>query len=323
MELVSLADIRQAAYALAGIAVHTPLLPCPWARGELYLKPESLQPVGAFKLRGAYYALSVMPEAQRALGVVTHSSGNHARALAYAAEVFGVPCYVVMPDTSPPSKVAAVRALNADVVIVPPDQRLPRALALAGQHNLTMIPPFDHRDVITGQGTIGLEILADQPDVAQILVPVGGGGLAAGVVTAVKAAKPQVKVYGVEPALAADAAESLQAGELRAWPEAQTYRTVADGLRTGLSPLTFAHLPGQLDGIITVSEEDIYDAVTRLALDARLIAEPSGAVAVAGYLHHREQLAHGRTVAVISGGNIEPSVLAALIAPGRDSFAGG
>jgi threonine dehydratase len=323
VELVSLADIRQAAYALAGVAVHTPLLPCPWAPGELYLKPETLQPVGAFKLRGAYYAMSALPEQQRATGVVTHSSGNHARALAYAANLFGVRCVVVMPDTTPPSKVAAVRALHAGVVIVPPAERLSRASALAEQHGLTMIPPFDHHDVIAGQGTVGLEILADQLEVEQVLVPVGGGGLAAGVVTAIKTVNPQISVYGVEPALAADAAESLNAGELRIWPDALTQRTVADGLRTALSPLTFAHLHGHLDGIITVSEDEIYDAVTRLALDARIIAEPSGAVAVAGYLHHRDRLAPGRTVAVVTGGNIEPTVLAALIAPGRESVGGG
>ncbi|HET6213157.1 MAG TPA: pyridoxal-phosphate dependent enzyme, partial [Micromonosporaceae bacterium] len=179
MDLVTLDDIRAAAKSIAGVAVRTPLLPAPWD-AQLWLKPESLQPVGAFKLRGAQHAVASLPESRRAAGVVTHSSGNHGRALAFAARAFGVPCVVVMPDVAPALKVAAIRELGAEVVLVPPASRLTRAEELVTARGLTLIPPYDHRHVIAGQGTIGLEIVEDLPDVDLVLVPVGGGGLASG-----------------------------------------------------------------------------------------------------------------------------------------------
>jgi threonine dehydratase len=185
---------------------------------------------------------------------------------------------------------------------------------LVAERGLSPIPPFDHRDVIAGQGTVGLEIVEDLPGVEVVLVPVGGGGLASGVATAVKGLRPSALVIGVEPAEAADAQESLATGDLVAWPVEQTYRTIADGLRTQLSELTFAHLRARLDGIVTVSEEEILSTVGRLARSARLVVEPSGAVAAAAFLHHRDELPAGATVAVLTGGNIGPELLTAALA---------
>jgi threonine dehydratase len=308
--MITVDDVRAAARSIAGVAVRTPLLP---TYPQLWLKPENLQPVGAFKVRGATHALSRLPPDRRRYGVVTHSSGNHGRALAYAGRLLGVPVVVVMPDGAPEIKIEATRVLGAEVIMVPPAQREARTAELAAERRLTVVPPYDHPDIIAGQGTIGLEILADLPDVDVVLVPVGGGGLASGVATAVRALAPAVTVLGVEPALAADAADSLASGELRPWTTEQRYRTVADGLRTPLSELTFAHLRDRLDGIVTVTEDEILATVGRLVRDARIVAEPSGAVAPAAALHRAAELPPGRTVAVVSGGNIAPAALAQLL----------
>lgn len=308
MELVEIDEVRAAARNVAAVVVRTPLLPSPWAP-ELWLKPENLQPTGAFKLRGATHALAQLAPERRAAGVVTHSSGNHGQAVAFAARAFGTRAVVVMPEAAAPHKIAATRALGAEVRLVPPDERATRAAALAAEQGLVPVPPFDHRDVIAGQGTVGLEIVEDQP-VDVMLVPVGGGGLASGVATAVKARRPGAQVIGVEPELAADARESLESGQVRSWPVERTYRTVADGLRTTeLSPLTLAHLRARLDGIVTVTEDEILDTTRAMLHQARLVVEPSGAVAAAAYRHRRDELPTGRTVAVVSGGNLDPGLL--------------
>lgn len=304
-------DIRAAAERIRGTAVRTPLVPCPWGDLDrpLWLKPENLQPIGAFKIRGARAAISATMT-----GVVTHSSGNHGQAVAYVARMLGIPAVIIVPDTVPPVKLAAMQELGAELILVPPADRLIRAEEVAQQRGLTMIPPFDDPDVIAGQGTVGLEIAEDLPDVEVVLVPVGGGGLASGVGTAIRALAPQAKIFGVEPEFAADAAESLAAGRLTSWPVEHTQRTIADGLRaTSLSELTFGHLREVLDGIITVTEAEITTAVGVLARQSRLVAEPSGAVATAAYLYRREELPLGRTVAVLSGGNIDPTLLASLL----------
>ena len=315
--LVEIDDIRKAAATIDGVAVRTPLLANPY-RSDLLLKPECLQPIGAFKIRGAVHAVASLPAQVR--GVITHSSGNHGQALAFAAARVGLPCVVVMPDVAPSVKIEAVRRLGAEVELVPPAQRLPRTEELAAQRGLAIVPPFDDAHVIAGQGTLGLEIAADAPaELAAVLVPVGGGGLASGVATAIAALRPDTRVIGVEPALAADAADSLAAGELVPWPVEQTVRTVADGLRTSLSPLTFAHLRARLAGVVTVSEEEILSTVGILAREYRIVAEPSGAVAPAAWLHQAEAirarfaLGAGPVVAIVSGGNVEPSVLAGLL----------
>jgi len=313
MELISIEDVRAAADDIVGTVVRTPLLPAPWD-DELWVKPESLQPVGSFKLRGATHAVARLDPAVRSRGVVTHSSGNHGQALAYAAQAAGVPCTVVVPEGAPQVKVDRIRAFGAEVVLVPPARRLPEAERVAAETGATLVPPFDDPRIIAGQGTIGLEILADLPDLDVVLVPVGGGGLSSGVATAVKALRPSAAVIGVEPALAADARDSLAAGEVVVWDVERTYRTSADGLRTNLSALTLAHLRERLDGIVTVTEEEITAAMGRLAREARLVVEPSGAVAVAAHLFHRDELPSGRTAAVVTGGNVDPARLASVLA---------
>lgn len=308
MDLVTLTDVRAAAENVKGRVVRTPLLAAPYA-GDLWLKPENLQSIGAFKIRGAYHAVASLPADLRANGVVAHSSGNHAQALAHAARDYGIPCVIVMPAAALPAKIAATRALGAEVVLVDAAERLSEAQAIATERGMSLVPPFDHPHIIAGQGTVGLEIVEDLPEVASVLVPVGGGGLASGVAAAVKALRPEVAVIGVEPELAGDAAESFAAGELRQWPLELTYRTIADGLRTNLSPLTWAHISTHVDKILTVSETEIEQAMRRIAVGSRLVAEPSGAVPVAGYLAHRDQLPDGPAVAVISGGNVDPALL--------------
>jgi len=313
MRLISIDDVRRAAAAIADVAIHTPLLPGP-STDALWLKPECLQVTGSFKIRGAYHAIGALDPDRRRTGVVAYSSGNHGQAVAYAARAFGVPCTVVMNDDAPAVKVEAINALGAQTVPVPLAERVGRAEQLARDKGYVLVPPFAHPDVIAGQGTVGLEIVEDLPTAAVVLVPVGGGGLASGVATAVKAVRPSTVVIGVEPELAADAAESLRSGVLTTWPSALTSRTVADGLRpTGLSELTFTHLRERLDGIVTVAEDQIRSAVGWLARTAHVVAEPSGAVSVAAHLYQRDRLPGGPTVAVISGGNIDPHRLARIL----------
>jgi threonine dehydratase len=313
--LVTLAEIRAAARTIAGVAVRTPLLPAPWAGPGFAIKAENLQVVGAFKIRGAYHAIAGLPPAERARGVTASSSGNHAQAVAYAARAFGVPAVIVIPEGAAPGKVAATRALGAEVVRVPPPDRDTAAAAIAAERGLALIPPYDDARVIAGQATVGLEIVEDDPDVDLVLVPISGGGLISGVATAVKALRPAARVIGVEPALAADTAESLRRGERVAWSTDQTYRTVADALRaTSPGRLPWEHIRAYVDDVVTVTEEEILAAMRRLALQARLVAEPAGAVATAAHLFHGEALPPGRRVALLSGGNVAPELLAAVLA---------
>ncbi|HSK27398.1 MAG TPA: threonine/serine dehydratase [Jiangellales bacterium] len=309
---VTVEDVRAAAERIRGAVVRTPLLPCPWAPGRLLLKPESLQPTGAFKLRGATNAVASLDPEARARGVLTHSSGNHAQALAWAARAYGVPAVVVMPLTSPAVKVEATRALGAEVVLVEPADRVPTAERLRAERGLALVPPFDHAEVIAGQGTVGLEIVEDLPGVDTVLVPVGGGGLAAGVAVAVAALAPRARVVGVEPALAADFAESVARGERVTWDVEQTGRTVADGVRLpSVGEITWAHLRTLVHEVVTVDEDALLEATALLARRSRLVVEPSGALAVAGHLARPDR--PGTTVAVVSGGNVDPALLAGLL----------
>ncbi len=308
--MISLDDIRAAAAVIAPHVVRTPLLPF----GSGWLKPENLQPIGAFKLRGALNALARLENRSR--GVVAYSSGNHAQAVAFAARLHGVPAAIVMPSNTPAVKIEATRALGAEVFIVGITERVERAEALVAERGAALIPPFDHPDVIAGQGTIGLEILADLPDVDAVVVPMSGGGLISGVATAIKALRPDVRVIGAEPALAADIADSLRAGSLVRWDANERARTVADALRDEPSALTWEHISKLVDDVITVSEEEILGAVADLARRARLVAEPSGAVAVAAQakLGGVAQAKIGNSVAVVSGGNVDPALLADTLA---------
>jgi len=318
VSLIGIDEIRAAATRVAGKVVRTPLLPALWAdpARPLLLKPESLQPTGAFKLRGATNKIATLVAAGHTGGVVAHSSGNHAQAVAAAAAAAGLSAVIVMPEGAAAVKVAATQALGAEVVLVPPAERESRALELAAEKGLAMVPPYDDAAVIAGQGTVGLEIVADAPAVDLVLVPISGGGLISGIATAVASLRPEAAIIGVEPELAADAAESLRRGELVSWAPEQTYRTSADGLRvTSLGALPWAHVQKLVADIVTVSEEEIRAAVRQLAVGSRLVAEPSGAVAAAAYLFHADRLPHAAvTVAVVSGGNLDPAQLAAILA---------
>jgi threonine dehydratase len=312
--LVQLADIQAAAQTMSADVVRTPLLAATWSRRPLWLKAESLQPIGAFKLRGASHALARLDPAQRRTGVVTHSSGNHAQAVAYAARSMGCPATVVMPRTVNPSKLAATRALGAEVVLVEPDQRESTALSIASERGAALVPPYDDAAVITGQGTVGLEIVADLPDVDVVLVPVSGGGLISGVAAAVKGLRPAAAVVGVEPELAGDLAEGFHAGHRVTWPVEKTARTIADGLRvSGVGETNWAHIRALVDDVLTVSEDAIRAAMRVLAFSSRLVAEPSGAVATAAVLEQDQSLPPGRTVAVVSGGNVDPQLYAEVL----------
>lgn len=342
--LVDLAAIRAAAERLRGIVVRTPLLrfgrPLPGdARGRtrVWLKPESLQPIGAFKLRGAYNAIAQLSDEQRDRGVVTHSSGNHAQGVARAARLLGTRAVIVMPIDAPVSKVAGVQADGAQIVVVGPssEERAERAHALARDEGLTLVAPYDDPAVIAGQGTIGLEIveqLASEVDGADgegapqpltVLVPIGGGGIASGVAVAVKALRTDARVFGVEPALAADAQASLRAGHIVRWEPAEVGRTAADGMRTAsVGPIPWEHLRRYLDGVLTVDEPAIARAMSRAATDARLVVEPSGATTLAALLEHdggSDLGSDGRVVCVLSGGNVDPERYRELIDSARDS----
>jgi threonine dehydratase len=312
-DLVQLADVRAAARRIAGDVLRTPLLGMGPDLPDLRLKAESLQPTGAFKLRGASNAVAQLDDGQRRAGVVTHSSGNHAQALASAAAQHGVPCTVVMPEGSIQAKVDATRAWGATVELVPAADRERVCADIADRTGATIVPPYEDAAVIAGQGTVGLEICEQAPDVETVLAPVGGGGLISGVAVAVKGLLPHVRVIGVEPEVAGDAAESFARGERVTWPIEQTSSTVADGLRTGLGGLNFAHVRALVDDVLTVSEEQILDAVPVVARRARLIAEPSGAVTTAGYLAHGSSRSLGRTVAIVSGGNVDPVAYARML----------
>ncbi len=317
--IIGLEDIEVARRRLHGVALRTPLVPCPGGTRyrALYFKPESLQPTGAFKLRGAYNKISALSPEERSRGVVAHSSGNHAQAVAYAASALNTRAVVVMPRGASRVKLDATAELGAEVVLVGQGSadRSRKAGELAQEHGYVPVPPYDDEVLMAGQGTIGPEILEDLPDVETVLVPVSGGGLIGGISAAIKLSRPEVRVIGVEPDLAADAKASLESGSLVEFPAEQVARTVADGLRVQrLGEAPFENIRAFVDDIITVTEEEILEAMRRLALRVRLVSEPSGAVTFAAYLFHREELPASRlTVAVISGGNVEPGLLARVL----------
>jgi threonine dehydratase len=315
--LVTLDDIRAAAANLAAVAIRTPLLPFGTAgeRGpRVLLKAESLQPIGAFKIRGAYHAIATLTPAERARGVVTHSSGNHAQGVARAARLLGTHAVIVMPADAPAVKRRRVEADGAEVVTVGPasSEREARAEELVRERGLVFVPPYDDDRIIAGQGTVGLEIAEDVPDLAAVLIPIGGGGLASGVAVTIRALHPGARILGVEPELAADAAESLREGRIVRWEAARTGSTIADGTRSqAIGRRPFAHLSRLLDGIVTVAEDEIAAGVRLVAEEARLVVEPSGAVAPAAARFRAveaglDRLA-GTVVAVVSGGNVDPA----------------
>ena len=318
--LVSLEDIRAAAVRLEGIALLTPVVEYAAGPPRILLKAESLQPIGAFKIRGAYNAIAQLDAAARIRGVVTHSSGNHAQGVSRAARMLGVHATVVMPSDAPAIKRARVEADGAEIVTVGIEAGLRDAMAtkLAEERGLVLIPPYDDDRVIAGQGTCGLEIAEALPDLAMVLVPIGGGGLASGVAAAVRALRPSARIIGVEPELAADAAESLATGRIVRWDGARTARTIADGTRTqALGRRPFAHLSRLMDGVLTVSEAEIASAMRLAAERSRLVVEPSGALTIAAVEFHAAELGlaevAGTIVAVVSGGNVDPERYRSLV----------
>lgn len=314
--MVTLVDIRAARASIDGIAVRTPLIPLEHEGSTLYLKPENLQPIGAFKLRGAYNKLASLTDKERARGVITYSSGNHAQGVAYAARALGTKAVIVMPGNAPAVKREATAALGAEIVLVGPSgvERQIKAEELAAEHGYVIIPPYEDEKIIAGQGTTGLEIVEDMPEIEMVLVPIGGGGLISGISTAIKSMRPETKVIGVEPELAADAQASFRAGHIVKWPAEKVLSTCADGLRAQYpGDMTFTHIQKYVDDIVTVSEDEIMQALSILARNPKTIPEPSGAVAPAAWLYHRDQLpASNRTAAIISGGNIDPALLARI-----------
>jgi threonine dehydratase len=323
--LVRLTDIQAAAERIRGVAFRTPLIEVsigsriqsdrrggPSGPPAFGLKCVNFQPMGAFKIRGAYNMLAQIPSEARAAGVVTYSSGNHGQAVALAAERLGMRAVIVMPETAPRVKVEGVRQYGGEVIFAGTtsvDRRI-RAEAEAAARGLTIVPPFDHPWIIAGAGTCGLEILDQCPDVTAIYVPVGGGGLLSGIAVAVKASRPAVRVIGVEPAGAARMTASRAAGHP---VKLEKTSSIADGLLP-LQPgsLTFAHAQALVDDLVTVDDEAIAGAVRWLFREARIVAEPSGAASVAAVLQAGASVGPG-TVAVISGGNVSPADFAAYI----------
>ena len=315
LDLVSLDDIRAAAERLHGIAVRTPLVRFGPPERNHWLKAESLQPIGAFKIRGAYNAIAQLSDAERGRGVVAHSSGNHGQGVARAARLLGVHAVVVMPSNAPPIKRERVAADGAEIVTVGPasEERAAMAEQLARERGLAPIPPYDDDRVIAGQGTCGLEIAEDVADLAAVLIPIGGGGLSSGVATAVRALHPNARILGVEPELAADARDSLAAGHVVRWEAALVGRTIADGTRgQSIGQRPFAHLSRLLDGIVTVSEAEIAAGVRLAAEESRLVVEPSGALAIAAMRFRSREAGldglRGAVVGVVSGGNVDPEL---------------
>ena len=305
---VTLQDIQQAAELIRPFVIRTPLVNA-WglfdqAQCHLQLKCENLQHGFAFKARGACHAVFSLAPEDAVKGVVTHSSGNHAAALARAAVLRGIPAHIVMPLNSARVKIEAVRRLGVEPVFCEPDSASREATALRVQRETgaRMIHPFNDRLVIAGQGTAALEILQQSPDVNTIIVPVGGGGLLSGTLLAVKSLRPDVRVVGAEPELADDAFRSLKSGAIE--PALRT-DTIADGLRTPLGTLTFPIIRRFVDDILCVDEDDIRSATRTLAHQARLIAEPSGAVSIAAVLKYASQFRGQHVVALISGGNLD------------------
>jgi threonine dehydratase len=325
--MVTLDQIKLAQRRLRGIASRTPLVPYfPPATGaasvqetqsQLWLKPESLQPVGSFKLRGAYNKIASFTEQERQPGVISYSSGNHAQGVAYAARALGVKSVIVMPRNAPKIKIESTAALGAEIVTVGPasSDRLKKAEELAREHGYAIVPPYNDEHIIAGQGTVGLEILKDCPDVDLVLVPIGGGGLISGVSAAIKLSGLTAKVIGVEPELANDAQQSFRKGEIVQLSAERVSSTLADGLRTqSIGPLNFEHIRRFVDNVITVTEDEIRIAMRRIISNARIVAEPSGAVTFAAWLFHADELPESKkAVVVVSGGNVEPQLLAQVL----------
>ena len=314
-------ELEAAAVRVAGNAFRTPLvrLPVEGAPAPVYAKAENLQRTGSFKLRGASNFLARLAPDVRARGVVTHSSGNHAQGVACAAALAGVPATIVIPDGAPEIKVRRTAAWGARVVRCANDKasREGTAERLAAELGATLVPPYDHPWIVEGQASVGLEIVQDLPDVANVLVCVGGGGLLAGVASALRALGSSANVVGVEPTLAADAGASFRAGRIVTWSAEDVVRTVADGVRTqSLGVVNFDVIRATVDAFVDVGDEAILDGAAWMMREAHLTVEPTGALAFAAYrmlvAEGAPLLRPGPTVVVLSGGNADGARLAEL-----------
>jgi len=321
--LVALDDVRGAAERIGGLIVRTPLVELPELSDrvghEVRLKCENLQRAGSFKARGALNFVRRLSDEEAARGLITYSSGNHGQALSLAAKLRGVRAVIVMPTTAPPVKVEGCKLFGAEVVLegTTSAHRKERAEAILDAEGLTMVPPFDHPWIIAGQGTLGLEILEDWPEVETVVTPIGGGGMVSGVSAALRRLRPGIRIVGVEPVGAPSMRAALDAGEPVVIPRAES---VADGLLpTRVGDLTYAHVRDLVDDVVTVDDGVIRDAARFLLLRGKLVVEYSGAATVAALLSgalRSSGRSPGRTVAVLSGGNMDPTILAALASSG-------
>ena len=327
MPMPTLAHLEAAADRIAGHVFRTPLVRLPLTPSApsadpapVYAKAENLQRTGSFKLRGATNFLARLAPDVRAAGVVTHSSGNHAQGVACAAATFGVPATIVIPHGAPEVKVARTLAWGARVVRCENDKaaREGTAARLAAELGATVVPPYDHDWIVEGQASVGLEIVDDLPDVANVLVCVGGGGLLAGIAGALRARGSNALIVGVDPTLAADAGASFARGEIVTWSPEQVVRTVADGVRTqSLGEVNFAIIRQAVDAFADVGEEEILDAAAWYLREAHLTVEPTGALTLAAYRALQRgdgplQLRPGATVVIVSGGNLDAATIGEL-----------
>ena len=308
--MIGLEDVRDAHRTVESVVIRTPVLPLKAIeRPNVFVKCENLQRTGAFKIRGAYNRISRLPATCK--GVTASSSGNHAQGVALAAKLRGFRACIVMLDHSVPHKIEGTKSYGAEVILGGTSSVaiFERAEREAAERGFTYVPPFNDPHIIAGQGTVGLEILKDLPDVAAVVCPIGGGGLISGVATAIKESRPGVKVFGVEPVGAANMYESIRKGEL---VTLASVNTVADGLKPlRAGDLTFAHVSKYVDEIVLVNDEEILDAARHVILKEKLVVEPSGAATIAAIRSGKLKLPDGPVVAVLSGGNADvPAILA-------------
>lgn len=315
---LTLDHIYRASHVLKSVIRQTNLIKTQILGEDIYLKPENLQVTGSFKVRGAGYMISQLSQEERAKGVIACSAGNHAQGVALAAKAYGIPATICLPEGAPISKVEATRSYGAEICLVPGvyDDAYNHALKLKDERGLTFVHPFDNPLVIAGQGTIGLEILDELPDVDQVIVPIGGGGLASGVAYAVKELNPRVKVYGVQAEGAASMFTSVHDGKIECLP---SVHTIADGIAVKTpGEHTFDICQHMLDGIVTVSEDEICAAILLLLEKRKIISEGAGAVSVASVLFNKIDCSGKKTVCIVSGGNIDVNFLNRIISRGLE-----
>ena len=316
--MLTLDKIYQASYALKTVIRRTDLIPAPNINKtcSIFLKPENLQVTGSFKVRGACFKIAQLTEEERQRGVVACSAGNHAQGVALAATSHGISSLICLPDNAPISKIEATKRYGADVCLVEGvyDDAYRRALELRDEKGYTFIHPFDDEDVIAGQGTIGLEILDQLPDMDAVIVPVGGGGLISGVAYAIKHLAPHIKVYGVQANGAPSMLDSISHGKIERLP---SVRTIADGIAVKEPGLhTFDLCQKYVDEIVSVSDDEISTAILTLIEQHKLIAEGAGAVSVAAAMFNKVPVKGKKVVCLVSGGNIDVTILSRVIGRG-------